>query len=286
MNMVGDRDFDEWISNFKETIADYSYYVDFDKVVSNTNEIKIELNLLNSLIGSKNIEEEFRNLVKKYPMVVNCIPILLAVRSKEINLYENNSETSFIFDKPYLPLDYYVSFMKNIGLFDMISHHIVNNLVDYVMGVETGLDSNARKNRGGHAMEKLVESYIKKTGCRYEKEMCIADVQKKWGIDLSILSNQGKAVKRFDFVVESKGQIFAFEVNFYYGGGSKLNETARSYKMLAEESKLINKFKFVWITDGVGWKSAKGNLRETFEVMENIYCIHDLENGILNKILL
>jgi len=284
--MVGDRDFDEWLSNFKETIADYSYYVDFNKVVSNTSAIKIELNLLNSLIGSKNIEEEFRNLVKKYPTVINCIPILIAVRSKEICLFDNNNETSFIFHEPYLPLEYYVSFMKKIGLFDMISHHIVHNLVDYVMGVETGLDSNARKNRGGQAMENLVESYIKKTGCKYEKEMCIADIQNMWGINLSNLSNQGKAVKRFDFVVESKGQIFAFEVNFYSGGGSKLNETARSYKMLAEESKQIDGFNFIWITDGVGWKSAKGNLRETFDVLDNLFCIYDLENGVLNKILL
>ena len=154
------------------------------------------------------------------------------------------------------------------------------------MGVETGLDSNARKNRGGKAMESLVESHIRKTGCTYFTEMCISDIQNKWGLDLSRLSNDGRAVKRFDFVVESKGQIFGFEVNFYSGGGSKLNETARSYKMLAEESRNIERFKFVWITDGIGWKSARGNLRETFDVLDNLFSINDLENGVLEKILL
>jgi len=284
--MVGNRDFDTWFSNFKESIADYSYYVDFDKVVSNTDKIKIELNLLNSLIGSKNIERDFRNLVEKYPEIIKCIPILIAVRSSEINIIDDSGELTYYFNKPNLSLDYYINFMYKIGLFDMISNHIVNNLVDYVLGVETGLDSNGRKNRGGKAMENLVESYIKKTGCRYKKQMCIADVQRQWGIDLSNVSNKGKAVKRFDFVVESKGQIFGIEVNFYSGGGSKLNETARSYKMIAEESKNIDGFKFIWITDGVGWKSARSNLKETFDALDNIYCIHDLKNGIMEKIFL
>jgi type II restriction enzyme len=180
--------------------------------------------------------------------------------------------------------------MKKTGLFELIQNHIISNLVDYATGVETGLDSNGRKNRGGHLMENLVERYIQKAGFRkgenYFKEMYLSDIQSKWGVDLSSLSNSGKADKRFDYVVKTSTTIYAIETNFYGGGGggSKLNETARSYKMIAEEAKNIQGFKFVWFTDGTAWNRAKHNLEETFDVLEDLYSIDDMENGIMNKI--
>jgi type II restriction enzyme len=158
-----------------------------------------------------------------------------------------------------------------------------------VTGVEVGLDSNGRKNRGGHLMENLVEDYLVKTGLvkgeTYFKEMKLSAIESKWHIDLSGISNQGKAEKRFDFVVKKGKTIFAIETNFYTGGGSKLNETARSYKTIALEAKQIDGFAFVWFTDGYdGWKSARHNLEETFDVLENMYCIADLENGIIERL--
>ena len=178
--------------------------------------------------------------------------------------------------------------LADSGLFDLIANHLINNLVDYALGVETGLDSNGRKNRGGHQMENLVEGYIRSAGFSkdvdYYKEMYLVDIEKKWNIDLSAISNQGKAAKRFDFVIKTQDMIYAVETNFYTGGGSKLNETARSYKMLSQESNEIEGFTFVWFTDGIGWKSARGNLRETFDVMEHIYNIDDMENDIMKKV--
>lgn len=178
--------------------------------------------------------------------------------------------------------------MKKTGLFDLISNHIINNLVDYATGVETGLDSNGRKNRGGHLMENLVERFIQKAGfvkdINYFKEMYIHQITDKWGIDLSGISNNGKMEKRFDFVIKTQNMIYGIETNFYSGGGSKLNETARSYKTLALESKEIEGFTFVWFTDGQGWISARNNLEETFDVMEHIYNINDMENEIIRKV--
>lgn len=179
--------------------------------------------------------------------------------------------------------------MRKTGLFNMIANHLVNSLVDYALGVETGLDSNGRKNRGGHQMENLVESYLKEAGfikdISYFKEMYLSDVEKKWNIDLSALSNKGRTRKRFDFIVKTDNNIYAIETNFYGGsGGSKLNETARSYKLLAQESADMDGFTFVWITDGSGWKHAKGNLRETFESLDTIYNIDDMEHGVLKKL--
>lgn len=282
------RDFNEWIKNFKESISTYEYYIDFKKVVKNVDSIKIELNILNSLIGSKNIEEDFEKIIKAYPETLKCIPLLLAVRSNEIYAQDSDGVFKYNFKNiNYSPSQYKI-FMKKTGLFDLISKHLISNLVDYALGVETGLDSNGRKNRGGHQMENLIESYIEKIGFikneTYFKEIKIKDIEKKFNIDLSNISNKGKTEKRFDFVVIKDGIVYGIETNFYASQGSKLNETARSYKQLAQESKDIKNFVFVWFTDGKGWYSAKNNLEETFEILDTMYNLNDIENGIMNNL--
>ena len=291
-----ERDFNTWLSGFRDSIADYGYYIDFEKVHRNVGNIKVELNILNSLIGSKNIEGDFESLIKKYPEVLKCIPLLLAVRANEIYCQDENGGYLYEFDfgeysaNSHFHYKRYKYFMRETGLFDLLENHIVNNLVDYATGVETGLDSNGRKNRGGHLMEDLVESFIQKAGfikdTNYFKEIYINQITDKWNIDLSAISNQGKMEKRFDFVVKTSNMIYGIETNFYGSGGSKLNETARSYKTLAWETEEIDGFMFVWFTDGKGWTSARNNLEETFDVMRHIYNIKDLEEGIINKVMI
>lgn len=282
------RDFHTWLSNFRYSIADFGYYIDFNKVYNNVEAIKIELNILNSLISSKNIEADFENLIKKYPETLKCIPILLAVREYEIFAGENGDVKLYTFNKQINTIEDYKLFMRKTGLFDLLSNHIINNLYDYVTGVETGLDSNGRKNRGGHQMEDLVESYIQKAGFKrdvnYFKEKYVSEVSRKWNIDLSAVSNQGKMEKRWDFVVKTDNCIYLIETNFYGSSGSKLNETARSYKTIATEMKNIKGAKFVWFTDGAGWKSAARNLEETFDVLDDIYSIKDMQNGIMTEV--
>lgn len=282
------RDFDAWLEKFRPSISSYNYYIDFEKVVRNIESIKVELNILNSLIGSKSIEEDFEKIIEKYPETLSCIPLLLAVRGNEIYAQDDEGAFLYNFNNMNYNAEQYKIFMRKTGLFDMIANHIVNNLVDYALGVETGLDSNGRKNRGGHQMENLVEGFIKKAGFvkgeTYFKEMYIHQITEKWDIDLSAISNQGKTEKRFDFVVKTPDMIYGIETNFYSGGGSKLNETARSYKTLALETDRIDGFTFVWFTDGKGWTSARHNLEETFDVMEHVYSIDDMENGIITEI--
>lgn len=282
------RDFNEWLSKFKTSISDYTYYVDFEKIYKNVDKVKVELNILNSLIGSQNIEEEFQNILIKYPETLECIPLLLAVRSREIFIKDQMNEYLFKFDKMIYSIEDYIRFMRESGLFDLLQNHIINNLYDYVLGIEVGLDSNGRKNRGGHLMENLVEEYIEKAGYKkdvnYFKEMYLSDIEKKLNLDLSAMSGNNVSTKRFDFVIKTENQVYVIETNFYSSGGSKLNETARSYKMLAEESKKVNGVTFIWFTDGIGWLSARKNLEETFNEMETIYNIVDLENGILNNL--
>lgn len=301
------RDFDVWLSKFRPSISSYEYYIDFEKVHKNVDALKIELNLLNSLIGSKDIKNDFMSLIKKYPEVLKAVPLLLAKRENEIYCQDENGGYLYQFDSKKIKFDksndaeaaadtgfkiyeQYAYFMEKTGLFDLLENHIIHNLVDYATGVETGLDSNGRKNRGGHLMEDLVEKYILEAGfvkgVTYFKEMYLAEIEKTWKIDLSALSNQGKAAKRFDFVIKTENMIYGIETNFYASGGSKLNETARSYKMLSQEADTIEGFTFVWFTDGTGWKSARGNLRETFEVMDTIYSIDDMEQGIMQKVFI
>lgn len=282
------RDFNEWISKFKSSISDYSYYVDFEKIYRNVDKLKVELNILNSLIGSKNIEEEFQNILIKYPETLECVPLLLAVREREIFIKDEMNEYLFDFRKMVYSVPEYIDFMRKSGLFDLLQNHIINNLYDYVLGIEVGLDSNGRKNRGGHLMENLVEEYILKAGYKkdvsYFKEMYLSDIEKKWNLDLSEMSGNNVSTKRFDFVIKTDNQVYVIETNFYSSQGSKLNETARSYKMLAHESKKVNGVTFIWCTDGIGWKNAKKNLEETFNELATIYSIDDLEHGALNNL--
>jgi len=282
------KEFEKWFNDFTDSISTYEYYTDFNIAYKNIDKIKVELNILNSLIGSKNVEKDFDKLFKQYPEIRNCLPLLIAVREKEIKVIDEGEKLIYNF-KTINDIEMLKKFMQKTGLFDLIQNHLINNLVDYAMGVEVGLGSNGRKNRGGHLMEDIVEGYIKKSGFikdrNYFKEMYLKDIETKWNIDLSALSNMGKSRKRFDFVVKTKNMIYAFETNFYASSGSKLNETARSYKNLAIESKNIKSFMFVWVTDGIGWKNAKNNLEETFDNMDTIYNLKELENDVLAKLL-
>ena len=284
------RDFNQWLSTMTDSIADWIYYVDFPKVYRNVNEIKIPLNIMNSLLGSKNIRSEFLELLDKYPEILKAIPIIVAKRLNDTILVKDvEKDFYFKFKKPNYSPEEYADFMEKSGVFDLLSNHLVANLFDYVTGVEVGMDTNGRKNRTGHTMENIVQSYLEQEGfvmgVNLYKEIYQNEVEELFNVDLSAITNEGNTSKRFDFVIKRDSIVYLIETNFYSGGGSKLNETARSYKMITEEAKTIPNVEFVWFTDGQGWFQAKKNLRETFEVLPYLYNINDLKNGILKELL-
>lgn len=284
------RDFNQWLSTMTDSIADWTYYVDFPKVYKNVNEIKIPLNIMNSLLGSKNIRSEFLELLDKYPEILKAIPIIVAKRLNDTILVKDvEKDFYFKFKKPNYSPEEYADFMEKSGVFDLLSNHLVANLFDYVTGVEVGMDTNGRKNRTGHTMENIVQSYLEQEGfvmgVNLYKEIYQNEVEELFNVDLSAITNEGNTSKRFDFVIKRDSIVYLIETNFYSGGGSKLNETARSYKMITEEAKTITNVEFVWFTDGQGWFQAKKNLRETFEVLPYLYNINDLKNGILKELL-
>lgn len=283
------REFNEWLDTMTDTVADWTYYTDFPKIYAKVEEMKLELNMMNSLIGSKNIREEFLMMVKKYPEILRVVPILIAKRVKDLIIIKDiEQDYKFNFRKKNYTDDEYANFLEKTGIFNLLENHLVSNLFDYVTGVEVGLDTNGRKNRTGKAMENIVQEFLEERGFilgeTLFKEITQNRVEEKFSVDLSEITNDGQTVKRFDYVVKTENTVYLIEVNFYSSGGSKLNETARSYKMITEEAKRIPNVEFVWITDGKGWNSAKKNLKETFDVLEHLYNINDLKHDCLDNL--
>ncbi len=202
------------------------------------------------------------------------MPILIAVRDdgnkKVLNSIDKIIELKSLFDS----VDGIIEFLENTGLADLFKNRQIKDLVDYVFGIETGLDSNARKNRSGHIMENAVAQIFSKHNIKFRQEV----YSKEWAEITNVL---GDDEKRFDFVIETKTKTYLIEVNFYSGGGSKLNEVARSYSELAPKINSVDGFEFVWITDGIGWKSAKNKLQEAYGIIPKVYNLTTLHNFIL-----
>ncbi|MBQ8451008.1 MAG: type II restriction endonuclease [Bacteroidaceae bacterium] len=263
MNTHTKEQFNLFMSQLKETNATLDFYCDFEKIQNNVDKISIKLNQLNYLIGQNDIDAAIRRLWSENKKVFSVLEILIAVRvsdKKKIILTDGNiSPISSLFSS----VEGVIEFVHSTGLDNVFKNKQIKNLVDYVFGVETGLDTNARKNRSGHLMEKQVSLILENYKIPYRKEVYSTEYS-----DLSVL---GEDKKRFDFVIETKRSKYLIEVNFYSGGGSKLNEVARAYSELSPKINNVDGFKFVWITDGVGWKSARNKLEEAYYTIPHIY---------------
>jgi len=286
--------FDFLISNLKPSNTIWSYFVNWEKVFANTKQIEIALNNLNYLIGKDNFDKEFKFLLKENLSIVKVIPalvvrdgnntkkfkILVDYQSKKLVYEDYDFSKKDISDDD---IEKYLHFVKETGLKALITDKKIKNLVDYMIGVEAGLDSNGRKNRGGHAMENIVEVFIKdvceKNNFRYLKEANAKKIKDDLGYDVPV----DKSSRRYDFVIDSGKELFIIETNFYGGGGSKLKSTAGEYRNLFDV--LEGKYKFFWITDGYGWKTTAKPLRETFNHNDYLFNLAMLEKGILEFLL-
>lgn len=291
-----DELFDYLIDSLKiKGITQWDYFVNWEKVYNNIVPFEKELNLLNVLIGKEDIEKELTNLILEYPKVINAIPLLLAIRFKnkkeqKINILTDTTNFEYdVFDLSIsIPNEEQAKkiaiFFTKSGLGELVKDKKIKNLVDYSTGVEVGLDSNGRKNRGGHQMENLIEGYIQ-TVCNdlklpYLKEATVKSIKENWNIDLKV----DKSSRRIDYVINNNGKLYFFEVNFYGGGGSKLKSTATEYVKMNEYWNAQD-IEFIWITDGAGWVNTKKPLREYFDKAEYLLNLEMLKNGIINKII-
>lgn len=270
------REFDEFMKPLKETHFSLGDYVDFPKVAANVEAISIKLNQLNYLIGQEDISAAVRRLWDENPRVFSVLDVLIAVRTKDKKkAIDENGNIRMVSDYFTSP-EQVIVFLNETGLTEVFQAKQIKNLVDYVFGVEVGLDSNARKNRGGHIMEGLVANILTKNGIAFEQEVYYTEFPE-------IVKALGADNKRFDFVIRTLHKIYLIEANFYTGGGSKLNEVARAYSELAPKINAVPGFEFVWITDGIGWESARNKLEEAFEHVSSIYNLTNI-NKLIHRI--
>jgi type II restriction enzyme len=288
-----DEVFEYFIKNLKPSILLWNYFVNWDKVFQNTKKIEVALNNLNYLIGKEDFDNEFKYLLKENPKLAKVIPSLVVrdgSSSTKFKILIDYTNKKFVYEDydfsisipTEADIETYLTFVKESGLKALITSQKIKNLVDYMIGVEAGLDSNGRKNRGGQSMEAIIDWFIKdhcnKNGYEYLKEANATKIYEKWQINVPV----DKSSRRYDFIMNNGKELVIFETNFYGGGGSKLKATAGEYRSLFD--KLDNQFKFVWITDGAGWFTTAKPLRETFNHNDYIFNLAMLEQGILDVI--
>lgn len=265
--------FDIFLSQLKETNQTLDFFCDFEKIGKNVDNIKLSLCVLNSLIGSSNLRKSVETIWKRDKTSFSVLPILIAVRDegskKVLDSLNNIVEIKSFFES----IDKVIEFLEDTGLANLFQNRKIKDLVDYVFGIETGLDTNARKNRSGHVMEKTVAQIFNENSINFRQEVYSSEWQ-------TITDVLGDDEKRFDFVIETSQKTYLIEVNFYSGGGSKLNEVARSYSDIAPKINSVKGFEFVWITDGIGWKSAKNKLQEAYNIIPRVYNLTDIDSFI------
>jgi type II restriction enzyme len=269
------KQFERFISQLSETNATLDYFTDFEKIKENVRKIEIKLNQLNYLIGKKNLKHAVEELFIENPGVFDVLDILVAIRRNK-KAKTINREGKIVLMRSYFKTPELIyEFINGTGLGEVFQNKRITNLVDYVFGVEVGLDTNARKNRGGKNMSKAVSMQFDRAGIYYKEEV-------KSDIFLDITS-LGVDLKRFDFVIKTQKKTYLIETNYYNSGGSKLNEVARSYSDLASKINQYDKYEFIWITDGQGWLSAINKLEEAFSIIPGIYNLANL-NLFIEKI--
>lgn len=281
-----DEVFSYLIGNLKETIKTWDYFVNWNKVIRNYQDVETSLNLLNTLIGKEDIEVAAKNLLREYPKVIAVIPSLLAYRERKVKLLSNikNFETTeYDFSKP-IDLDKAVMFLKESGFLKLVSDKTIKSIPDYFIGVEVGLDSNGRKNRSGTSMEDIAEFFIKdicqRKGYEYISQATADKIKQKWNKDITVT----KSSKRIDFAVNTPNKLYLIETNFYGGGGSKLKSTAGEYAEIYHQW-TNDGHQFIWITDGLGWQSTKRPLRDTFDSTDYIINLDMIQKGVLEDLL-
>ena len=276
-------------TTLKDTIRTYDFFVDWVKVQSHVKEIEVPLNILNALIGKENPQKVLAEIITEYPQVVPVLPLLLAVREQSIKIADIDGDKTYLFTKKQAysndEINQIVSFIDKSGLLKFISDKNIKNLADYALGVEVGLDTNARKNRSGTTMELLSERFVKSIcaayGYRYLSQATADRIEKEFGIKIPT----DKADRHFDFAIKTQNKIYLLEVNYYAGGGSKLKSVAGEFKSLFRLLATSHNIGFVWITDGRGWDTALRPLRETFDTTDFVLNLSMLKDGVLEEIL-
>lgn len=267
------ENFELFMSQLKETNATLAFYSDFKKIAKNVDDIAISLNMLNFLLGKENLRDAVEALWERDKKVFDVMDILIATRKKDKKKFFDENGNFRLVHSLFQSIDGVMEFLNGTGLADVFRNSEVKDLVDYVFGVETGLDTNARKNRSGEFTENLVAKIFSKADIAFQTQ-----VSSHKFIEISKIL--GKDQKVFDFVISTAKKTYLIEVNFYSGGGSKLNEVARSYTEVGPKVNSIDGYEFVWITDGIGWNAARNKLEEAYYSIPKVFNLTNLKDFI------
>ena len=266
------KDFNLFISQLSETNATLESFTDFEKVCRNVAKISIKLNQLNYLLGKTDLRAAVSDLFEENSKSFDVLDILVAVRSSESKMVLNENFSPVLLKSYFTDVDGICNFIEATGLADVFISNKITNLVDYVFGIEVGLDTNARKNRGGNIMANAVAKIFSDANVKFRTEVNSTEFPE--------ITALGADLKRFDFVIETPHKTYLIETNYYNGGGSKLNEVARAYSELAPKINQYESYEFVWITDGQGWHSAKSKLEEAFRIIPKVYNLTSISDFI------
>lgn len=266
------KDFALFMSQLKETNQTLDFFCDFDKISANVADVEMSLNTLNYLIGREDLSQGVKDIWQRDPKVFEVLGILIAVRDEGKKPVVDGDGNVVLLKSYFESAEKVEEFLCGTGLAEVFQSRRIKNLVDYVFGIETGLDTNARKNRSGHIMEGTVARILNENDIAFRQEVYSSEFP-----ELSIL---GTDEKRFDFFIETTRKKYLIEVNFYSGGGSKLNEVARAYTELAPKVNSLTGFEFVWITDGIGWKSARNKLEEAYNTIPSVYNLTNISSFV------
>ena len=292
-NLSSEERLEEFLSTLSITNRTPEYYVNWKKVDRETKKYELELNTLNYLIGKDDIYIEALDLFTKQPNLLKAIPSLIASRDRVLDILTIENDDNMSFEQLNFKtidasrIDDYMKFIEQSGLLMFLQHHANRSLVDYVYGVETGLDSNARKNRSGTTMEGILERHISKIAqeqnLEWKAQATAQFIKEKWGVTVPV----DKSERRFDVAVYSKEnhKVWLIETNYYGGGGSKLKAVAGEFTELSQfVVKSDDDVEFVWVTDGQGWKTAHLPLAEAFSHITNVFNLEMLREGFLSEL--
>lgn len=255
--------FDYFFDTLLPTNRTYEYYVNWEKVKDNVITYLTEICLLNSLTRIDVLEREAKliEIISKYPEVIPVVPLIIAIREKNVVVLDIGDQLfykKFKFNEKLKEeeiLDI-VEFCKKSGILDLFGE--INDLYAYLLGMEVGLDSNARKNRSGKIFEHLVGLLLKDRLRDYP-----SFTLKEEDSSLEI-----KRKKRADFVIyHNNSPKIVLECNFYASTGSKPIEVANAYIDLDHKCKEKN-LMLVWVTDGPAWPKMRNTIERTFNEID------------------
>lgn len=293
-----------FVDNLVATNRGFNFYVNWGNVLD-YRKFAIELNAMNVLIRCDDIHAKFVELARKLPTVIATFPLLFAlskgerkaVWKGETNLRVVNEDLdeddfySYNFNVSELngnlsdeTIEIYYIFFEKMGLKNLFENLLEKSVIDYVIGVLVGLDSNGRKNRGGTVFEDACEPIISSICKKYDISLLS---QKKF----KVLKNYGFTIspdianRKSDFILIKGNKALNIEVDYFFKKGSKPEEIIDSYINRQNDLKKLN-IGFILLTDGLCWDNKdKNQLQKGFRHLDHLINYHLAKYGMLDEIL-